>query len=72
MAKDDDNSIEMHSDDDFKLFQNSEQPQFQTNVTPLEDSQKVDNKISSSSLKDLTEADGNDSLSNNDSQSTAT
>ena len=69
LAKDDD---KMHLDDDCKPFQNSEQPQLQTNATPLEDSQKEDNKTCSSSLQDLTAANGNDSLSNDDSQSTHT
>ena len=71
-AKDDDNSIEMLSDDDCKPFRNSEQPQLQTNATPLEDSQKADNLTFSSSLQDLIAANGNDSLSYDDSQSTHT
>ena len=70
MAKDDDNSFAMHLDDDCNLFQNYEKPHLQINGTPLEDSQKADNKTSSSSLKDLTVANTNDYLSNNDSQST--
>ena len=50
MAKDDDNSFAMHLDDDCNLLQNYEKPHIQINGTQLEDSQKADNKTSSSSL----------------------